>query len=381
MPEDQKAGFTNISNYVTAEGTAKDEDPNAEPVTTGAKNNITLMDMVGLEYDDPKWDQMLDQLTLDEMNTLISGGGYQTAAVDSVGKVRTNDCDGPASINNNFTGVGSVGFPAATLIAMTWNKDLAHAFGDSIGTMANQMDVSGWYGPAMNIHRTAFAGRNFEYYSEDGILSGAMAANAIAGSQEHGVYAYMKHFALNDQEGNRTAMLCTWSTEQAMREIYLRPFEISVKQSDCRAVMASFNYIGNTWTEGRDELLQTVLRDEWGFRGFVETDYFGGYGYQSADQCVRNGCDLMLSSYASPTSSVNFKDTNAAQQAMRQSAKNILYVVANSRAYEPDNYAKATATPIWRTILTVVTVIVVVILLAWEVFIVRNYMKRKKAAA
>ena len=381
MDQAHKDTFYSNANYLTAEATATDEDPNAAPVTTGADNNIQLMELRGLDYDDPKWDEFLDQLTLDEMNTLIAGGGYQTADVLRLGKVRTNDNDGPASINNNFTGVGSVGFPAATLIANAWNKDLAYSFGDSIGTMADQMNTSGWYGPAMNIHRTAFAGRNFEYYSEDGLLSGAMAANAIAGAQSHGVYAYMKHFALNDQEGNRTAMLCTWSTEQAMREIYLKPFEISVKQADCKAVMSSFNYIGNRWADGCSELCQTVLRDEWGFRGFVETDYFGGYGYQSADQAVRNGTDLMLSSYPSATSSVTLTSTNGAQQAMRTAAKNILYTVVWSRAYEEDNYEKATATPLWRTILTVVNVVVAVVAVILEVLLIKSFLdKRKKAA-
>ena len=136
-----------------------DEDPNAAPITTGAKNGLQLKDLRGLAYDDPKWDQLLDQMTLDDMNTLISLGGYQTNSVDSIGKVRTNDNDGPASINNNFTGVGSVGFPSSVMIASTWNKEMAHDFGDSIGKMANEMNTSGWYAPAMNIHRTAFAGR------------------------------------------------------------------------------------------------------------------------------------------------------------------------------------------------------------------------------
>ncbi len=160
MPEDQKKTFYNISNYLTAEVTAQDEDPDAAAITTGAKNGLKLKDMRGLEKDDPKWDQFMDQLTLDEMNAIISLGGYQTNSVDAIGKVRTNDCDGPASINNNFTKVGSIGFPVGVVIAATWNTDLAHAFGDSIGKMANEMDVSGWYAPAMNIHRTAFAGRS-----------------------------------------------------------------------------------------------------------------------------------------------------------------------------------------------------------------------------
>jgi beta-glucosidase len=379
MSEEAKADFYNISNYLTAEATAADEDADAEAITTGVSTDLQLKDLRGLDYDDPQWDELLDAMTLDDYNALISLGGYQTNSVDSIGKVRTNDNDGPASINNNFTGVGSVGFPAAVLIAATWNDDLAYAFGDSIGTMGNEMDTSGWYGPAMNIHRSAFAGRNFEYYSEDGLLSGSIAANAIKGAQEHGVYAYMKHFALNDQESNRCGMLCTWATEQAIREIYLKPFEISVKEGDSLAVMSSFNYIGNRWAGGSSSLCETVLRDEWGFRGFVETDYFGVYGYMSADQAIRNGTDLMLVNYPTATNDVQFQSTNGAQQAMRQSAHRILYVVVNSRAYEEENYEKATGTPIWQTILTVVDVIVAIGLVAQEVLLIMSY--KKKASA
>lgn len=159
------------------------------------------------------------------MDSLIALGGYQSVAVSSVGKVQAIDCDGPASINNNFTKQGSIGFPSAVMIAATWNTDLAYSFGESIGKMADDMGVSGWYAPAMNIHRSAFAGRNFEYYSEDGVLSGAIASHAIMGSQDQGVYAFMKHFALNDQETNRCGMLCTWASEQAIREIYLKPLK------------------------------------------------------------------------------------------------------------------------------------------------------------
>ena len=273
MSAEDKAGFYNKNNYLTAEATAADEDPNAQPVTTGAKNGLQLKDLRSLAYDAPKWDQLLDQMTLDDMNALISLGGYQTNSVSSIGKVRTNDNDGPASINNNFTGVGSVGFPAGVLIAATWSKDLALSFGESIGKMADEMNTSGWYAPAMNIHRTAFAGRNFEHFAEDGLLSGAIAANAVAGAKNHGVYSYMKHFALNDQEGNRNSMLCTWSNEQAIREIYLKPFEMCVKDAGCEAAMSSFNHIGNRWAGGCAQLLNNVLRDEWGFDGFVVSDW------------------------------------------------------------------------------------------------------------
>ena len=375
MAEDAKAGFYNISNYLTAEATAADEDPNAAAVTTGADNGLKLIDMRGLEKNDPKWDQLMDEMTLDDMNALISLGGYQTNSVDSIGKVRTNDCDGPASINNNFTGVGSIGFPVGVTIAATWNKDLAYRFGESIGKMANEMDVSGWYAPAMNNHRTAFAGRNFEYYSEDPVLSGHIAANAVKGSQDYGVYAYMKHFALNDQEGNRCDMLCTWSNEQAIREIYLKPFEKCVKDADCLAVMSSFNYIGNRWAGGSSSLCRNVLRDEWGFRGFVETDYFGVYGYMSADQGIRNGSDLMLVNYPTATNDVQFRETAGAQQAMRESAKNILYVVANSRQYDPENLN--TGIPKWKIIMYAADAVITLLCLALLSKFFSNYRRRK----
>ena len=375
MAEDAKAGFYNISNYLTAEATAADEDPNAAAVATGADNGLKLVDMRGLDKNDPKWDQLMDEMTLDDMNALISLGGYQTNSVDSIGKVRTNDCDGPASINNNFTGVGSIGFPVGVTIAATWNKDLAYRFGESIGKMANEMDVSGWYAPAMNNHRTAFAGRNFEYYSEDPVLSGHIAANAVKGSQDYGVYAYMKHFALNDQEGNRCDMLCTWSNEQAIREIYLKPFEKCVKDTDCLAVMSSFNYIGNRWAGGSSSLCRNVLRDEWGFRGFVETDYFGVYGYMSADQGIRNGSDLMLVNYPTATNDVQFRETAGAQQAMRESAKNILYVVANSRQYDPENLN--TGIPKWKIIMYAADAVITLLCLALLSKFFSNYRRRK----
>ena len=373
MSDEVKAGFENCFTY-TESGYEKDEDPNAEDITTGAKNGLKLADLRGVDYNDSKWDDLLDEMSIDDLQQTIGFGGYQTAAVDSVGKVRTNDCDGPASINNNFTGVGSVGFPAATLIGMTWSKDLAHDFGDSIGKMANEMNTSGWYGPAMNIHRTAFSGRNFEYYSEDGVLSGAMAASAIAGAQEHGVYAYMKHFALNDQQINQSEMLCTWADEQAIREIYLRPFEISAKVGGCKAVMSSWNYIGNQWTGACNALLNGVLRGEWGFRGMVITDGFHFTDYMDSDIAIRNGCDLMLKNYDVATNHLTDTTSATSVKAMRQACKNIMYTVVNSRVYDPAN---TVSTPIWRTAMIVVNVLLAVLLVVLEVLTFKSYKKKK----
>lgn len=370
MPENHKATFVNNSNYNPADH----NNPDDQAPIMGAKNGLSLAEMRGLDYDDSKWEPLLDQLTVTEMDTMIALGGYQTAPAKSVDKVGTVDCDGPASINNNFTGVGSIGFPSAVMISSTWNLDIAEQFGECIGKMADEMGVSGWYAPAMNIHRNAFAGRNFEYYSEDSLLSGKMAAHAIVGAEQHGVYAYIKHYALNDQETNRNNMLCTWSDEQAIREIYLKPFEIAVKEGKAKAVMSAFNYIGTEYAGASDVLLNTVLRDEWGFRGFVLTDYFGVYGYQNADQEIRNGNDSMLVAYDTETNHV--KDTTSATslQAMRTACKNMMYTVVNSRAYEGDNAKGGLVN--WQIAAIVIDVILVagVIVLEWK--LLKGYKKR-----
>ena len=373
MPEEDKAQFTNNSNW------EPEEDPDAEMPTTGADNGLTLADMRGLEYDDEQWDALLDQLTIDEMNQMIALGGYQTAPADNIGKVQTTDCDGPASINNNFTGVGSIGFPCGVMIANTYNEDIAREFGQSIGEMADEMNVSGWYAPAMNIHRNAFAGRNFEYYSEDGLLSGKIASQAVQGAAEHGVYAYIKHFALNDQETNRWEMLTTWSNEQAIREIYLKPFEICVKEGNAQAVMSSYNYIGSQWAGACSPLLETVLRDEWGFEGFVLTDYFANFGYMDAARSIYNGGSSCLASYDTGSNYVSDTGSATTVQHMREASHRICYTVVNSRAYEPENID--TGLLMYQIVLIVADVVIAVLLVLYEVFRVRSVYKKRKAAA
>ena len=374
MSDTDKAAFLNNANY----------DPNnynnasdAMP-TTGAKNGLKLADLRGVAYDDPQWDTLLDQLTVSDMDTMIARGGYSTAAAASVGKVSTTDCDGPASINNNFTGTASLGFPAATMIAATWNTDLAASFGASIGKMANEMNVSGWYAPAMNIHRSAFAGRNFEYYSEDGVLSGKMAANAVEGAAKSGVYAYIKHFALNDQETNRNNMICIWSNEQAIREIYLKPFEIAVKEGQAHAVMSSYNYIGSQWSGAFYPLQTGVLRGEWGFQGFVLTDYYGVFGYMDADQAIRGGTDMCLAPMDNETNHLTDTTSATSITAARNSCHNILYTVVNSRAYAPENLNKGLEN--WKIVLIAVDVLLGALLVFLELRSIKKYRKNKLSA-
>lgn len=373
MSDKAKETFYNNSNY---DPKKFDKDSDKMP-TTGAKNGLKLSDMYGKDYDDADWDKLLDQLTFDDMDNLIANGGYGTQAVKSVGKIQLTDADGPASLNNNFTGVGSIGFPASTAFACTWNKDLAKQFGEMIGDMAHDMHVAGWYAPAMNIHRNAFSGRTFEYFSEDSLLSGVMASSEISGAKSKGVYSFMKHFALNDQETKRTEMLCTWTNEQAMREIYLKPFEMSVKEGGAQAVMSSFNYIGNTYAGADSALLQTVLRGEWGFKGFVLTDYFGGYGYQNADQEVRAGNDSMLAT-TKITNHITDKSATSVK-AMRQAAHNILYTAANSWQYA--NGEPKVATPIWKTAMYVAWGVTAVLVIGLEIVDIKRYLNRKKAVA
>lgn len=372
LSDELKATFYNNSNY---DPSVTNDDSDEMP-TTGAKNGVRLADLTGKDYDDPLWDQLLDQLTFDDMDNLIAFGGYGTQAVDSVGKIALTDVDGPASLNNNFTGVGSIGFPSSTSVACTWNKDLALRFGEGIGDMAHDMHVAGWYAPAMNIHRNAFAGRTFEYFSEDATLSAAMASQQVAGAESKGVYAFMKHFALNDQETNRLSMLNTWATEQSIREIYLKPFEASVKEGGAGAVMSSFNYIGTTWAGAHSGLLNTVLRDEWGFRGMVLTDYFGGYGYMDADWAIRGGTDVMLAT----TDITNHIDDKSATslQAMRTASHNILYTAANSWLYA-DGEPEVT-TPIWKTITYVVWGVTAVLVIGLEALTIKRYLARRKEA-
>jgi beta-glucosidase len=364
--------------FGTYDGT-KYNNPEDEMPTTGAKNGLTLADLTGKAYDDPAWDQLLDQLSFEDMATMINVGGWQTAPIESVGKVGTSDCDGPAGLSNFITGAYGSAYPAETLMAMTWNKDLAYEIGTSMGQEYQDANNYGWYGPAMNTHRSAFAGRNFEYYSEDGVLAGLIAASEINGAATKGVYPYIKHFAMNDQETNRCSFLLTYGPEQAFREIYLKPFELAVKnyEGTSLAAMSAFNWIGTEPGCANNELLNTVLRGEWGFVGMVETDYNGSYGYQITDHCIRNGNDLMLG-FNGAASNVLSDQSATAVKAMRQACKNILYTVGNSGYYTVNDQSKSGGLSRMQKIfygLDALTAAIVIIPLALV------FMNKKKKAA
>ena len=377
-PASAELGEPYVSEYHLNSNFDKTTYLNDEDVmpTTGADNGLTLADMRDADYDDPRWEKLLDQLTVDEMANMIAMAGYQTAAMDSVGKVATLDFDGPAAINNNFTGVGSIGFPIEVVVASTWNKELAQAWGECMGKISQEMGAEGWYAPGMNTHRTAFGARNYEYFSEDGVLAGNMGAKAVEGARKYGVYSYIKHFAM--YEGN-AKMVSVWSNEQAIREIYLKPFEISVKQGGANAVMVSWSFLGDKWTGECSNLMNTVLRDEWGFRGMALTDFFrnNGHGFMNADAALANGVDAMLSTFNGEENNVANPEHPTSVLQMRNACKNVMYTVVSSWAYDGEH--EETGMENWKKAGIGIDIVIALFMAGMEVLVIRGYKKRKNA--
>lgn len=377
-PASAELGEPYVSEYHLNSNFDKTTYLNDEDVmpTTGADNGLTLADMRDADYDDPRWEKLLDQLTVDEMTNMIAMAGYQTAAMDSVGKVATLDFDGSAAINNNFTGVGSIGFPIEVVVASTWNKELAQAWGEYMGKISQEMGAEGWYAPGMNTHRTAFGARNYEYFSEDGVLAGNMGAKAVEGARKYGVYSYIKHFAL--YEGN-AKMVSVWSNEQAIREIYLKPFEISVKQGGANAVMVSWSFLGDKWTGESSNLMNTVLRDEWGFRGMALTDFFrnNGHGFMNADAALANGVDAMLSTFNGEENNVANPEHPTSVLQMRNACKNVMYTVVSSWAYDGEH--EETGMENWKKAGIGIDIVIALFMAGMEVLVIRGYKKRKNA--
>ena len=261
--------------------------PATVPVNSGLSLRDMLYDEAGnyvgeVSFDDPRWETLLNEISLDEMKNLVGFGAFRTSEVKGVdgvvGKPLTVDSDGPSGFTSFLSEsvvYGTCAYQAECVMGSTWNVQLAEKMGELIGEeglagneKGDGLPYSGWYAPAVNIHRSPFAGRNWEYYSEDGLLSGKFAAGVIKGAGKKGVYCYVKHFAVNDQETDREYNgILVWANEQSMREIYLYPFEIAVKEGGATGMMSSFNRLGMKWAGGSYALLTQVLRDEWGFHG------------------------------------------------------------------------------------------------------------------
>ena len=353
LPTTRTDGKTASAETIAAKENAPvyENNDSDQPITV-ADHGLTLEDMTGLDYNDPKWNDLLEQLSVDDMTNMISNGGWSTPEVSSVGKPATNDLDGPAGINSLVSSLKGVSFPSEVIVGSSWNTDLAQRFGTAFGAEAAANHVVGLYAPGMNIHRTPFSGRNFEYYSEDGLLSGKMGAAMVQGLSGQGVYSYIKHFALNDQESNRLS-ISVWANEQSIREVYLKPFELSVKEGGTTAVMSSYSRLGNTWAGASKALLTDVLRNEWGFQGMVVTDSaMGNTSWMDINLALRAGGDMMLCLMGVKLDA----SSNTAQQAMRRACHNILYTQANSIAV----VAAVDNTPYWLILLAIVDSILLI---------------------
>ena len=332
-PTDSDTNYTASDALLAAMQEYNDPAPSAAAMpVTGADNGIKLADLRGLDHDDPKWEKFLDQFTFEELKTLFSEGGWHSTAIERLGIPATRMLDGPAGINSMYVAVSAAAYPTEMMVASTWNDDLAWALGDHIGAECAAYDIQVWYAPAMNLHRTAQGGRNFEYYSEDPVLSGMMAAATIRGAQEHGVIVTIKHFILNNEETNARSGIHCWVNEQAFRELYLRPFEITVKEGGARGAMSAFTHIGHKWSGANEELLQDVLRGEWGFVGIVTTDAALG-GFMNAGLACRSGNDLMLemglANSAKVVEQAYEKDPAGVLLGLRECAKNLCYAILN----------------------------------------------------
>ena len=366
--EDVYGGFTVLSRadaentypvcrVLEATDAIKNVDQLPEPQTEGEapKLGVEYDEVITLQdvYEDESlWDKFLDQLTLEEMVMMVIDGGYNTRGVERLGIPHTWDNDGPSSIkgqNGLVYDDSGTAYPCQTALACTWNTKLAEQFGEGVGKEAKDMGTDIWYAPGANIHRNPRGGRNFEYYSEDPIISGKMASAVITGCQSQNLVVTIKHFVMNDQESHREGVF-TWADEQTMREIYLKAFEIPVKETDCKGVMSAFNRIGTSWCGGSTALLNELLRGEWGFEGFVVSDYswnFTGSGYMSPVIAVYNGNDTILSgiwavnlpSHYIAVTSAYYRDPVGFGTALRAACKNLCIAKMHTKAFlEPYEY-------------------------------------------
>ena len=290
--------------------------------TQGVAGDLTLADLKDAEWDDERWEPLLDQLSINDLENLVDQGSFKTAAVSSIGKEGTTDYDGPGAAFHSGTG-----HPSEVVVACSWDTEIAKVMGESIGREGASRGLTGWYAPGINTHRSPFGGRNFEYYSEDPLIAGKMAGYTAQGSMEYGVYTYAKHFMCNEQENSRAGVF-VWASEQALREIYARGFEIYVDLGGI-GIMSSFNCVGSWWAGGNKALLTTLLREEWGFHGVVVTDY-AGPDYMATNIGLRAGNDLWLNKASVSAANTYSATPHDATILMRRAAKNILYACAHS---------------------------------------------------
>lgn len=348
------------------------EDGGTIMPATGQSNGLALIDLKGCDYDNPIWEELLDELSVEDMWSILSNDG--SAAIQNIGKPGANLKDGPAGITGTLNGGASAfGYPIEATFASTWNLDIAHQMGNFLGEDSLISGVNGWYAPACNIHRSPFSGRNFEYYSEDGFISGKFAATVVNGAAEKGLYCFVKHFALNDQEAVRVSN-CTFANEQSIRELYLKPFELAVREGGTTAIMSSYNHIGCVWSGHHKGLLTKVLRDEWGFKGYTLTDFMSPSSYEDILAGIQAGQDAWMSSVAT-----GFKggDNATLLKLMRESSHRILYTAVNSNSMNGISAATqiVPVTPLWKYWLIELDIVFGILFLVATFFTIRKLRK------
>lgn len=381
--DDESIKYTNITastallNTITEVGwnaAKRPLDPaDLEYVRGSGESNLMFADMTGLAFDDPQWEALLDKVGISEMHAMFARAGYTTAEIPSIEKPRTTEYDGPAGIKNYVSGWSGFCYPVQITFASTWNVELLEKLGDFIAEEGQRSGTQGWYAPSMNIHRSPYSGRNFEYYSEDGMLSGLLGAATSKGAEDKGMFVYIKHFAVNDAEQNRNG-INTYLTEQALREIYTKPFEISIKRGGASGIMGAMNRIGPRMTVGSWPLMTGLIRNEWGFHGGVVTDFALGYGPDTPMQLLAAGTNLILNTTESNLTST---DHNYIRNALRDSTHEVLYMTANSIAVD----AGAQGFPVYLILVIVFDVLMALVIIISQFLTVKESFGKEIEAA
>ncbi len=378
----------------TDEQLARTGDTNAS--RTREPNGLKFEDVLGTEsYSDDIWDTLIANITDEELFNLIKDGYFKTAAIESIGKVQYVDLDGPLGFNTRVTGGNGtscsfMAYPSGTMLAQTWDEELALAFGRSVGKERGSMaGLRGWYAPGANLHRNPFGGRNGEYYSEDSLLSGLICAGTVHGAKDMGVYSYVKHFAVNDSEFNREGLF-TFLTEQTLRETYLKPFELMIKRGGGNALMTAMNRLGRVWTGANYALVTGIARGEWGFEGTIVTDWMNSEEtYMPPYRGIWAGNDIWLTNGLTAPAFDPLKNNPIAAKLSENVAHDVLWTLVdtfNAEAdYDPsaeldfDRGATYNLTWVWYVVLVEVALAAGVAVMAF--FLIRTILRNKKSSS
>jgi len=378
---DQKAGTLEYDGVSYADSVGA--DGKAKIYMDGKVTSLGLL--LGSDYDNPLWEKVLDQITFAEAYKVITDGHFKTAAIASVGKPEIEDRDGPAQVRSFNAGTTrGTGFPCVTVLGQTWSKSLAYSFGINYGKEMAALGLGGTYGFGANLHRSAWGGRNYEYFSEDGFLAGTLLAEQVRGLNNTGKYCYLKHLALYETEHLRDSMY-TWCTEQALREIYLVPFEKAIQDGGCVGIMSSYNRIGDSWTGGSEALITGIIRNEMGFNGSIVTDYVDNWSkdYMSIEDAVRAGADINL---GGKNLYSGFDDTARIEAQAKEVCHHVLYMFlsplhANAEYNESDDVEQIVVGAVvepwvwWKLAVFDITLIVGTACAWWLYFLFRKIIR------